>query len=117
MPTIAIFDGKWDYADKLLQWMMLPRIILLGVIILFSLILLPINLMWAIKWWGLALLLLVTLSISVPDYLVTEHFIKAMKKVPKLFILMVFNLFRLKGANKRFIHTEHGQSLNKEDNV
>ena len=113
----AIFDGKWDYADKLLQWMMLPRIILLGVIILFSLILLPINLMWAIKWWGLALLLLVTLSISVPDYLVTEHFIKAMKKVPKLFILMVFNLFRLKGANKKFIHTEHGQSFKKEDKV
>ena len=87
------------------------------VIILFSLILLPIDLMWAIKWWGLALLLLVTLSISVPDYLVTEHFIKAMKKVPKLFILMVFNLFRLKGANKKFIHTEHGQSFKKEDKV
>lgn len=113
----AIINGKWDYVDKLLQWMMLPRIILLGVIILFSLIILPINLMWAIKWWSLALLLLVTLSISVPDYLVTEHFIKAMKKIPKLFILMVLNLFRIKGANKKFIHTEHGQSLNKEDNI
>ena len=87
---------------------MLPRIILLGFIPIFSLCVLPIDWMWAIKWWGLELVLIISLSLAVPDYLVTDQFKKAIWKAPKLFVLMTINLFRLKGANKEFIHTEHG---------
>lgn len=104
----ALVSGKLDYANKIIQWMMLPRIILLGFIPIFSLFVLPIDWMWAIKWWGLELVLIISLSLAVPDYLVTDQFKKAIWKAPKLFVLMTINLFRLKGANKEFIHTEHG---------
>jgi len=32
--------------------------------------------------------------------------------VPYSFVLMFLNLFRLKEANKRFIHTQHGTGTN-----
>ena len=34
---------------------------------------------------------------------------KAIMKVPMLAVTMTGNLFKLKGANKKFIHTEHGE--------
>ena len=45
---------------------------------------------------------------AIPDYLVDNRFQKAIISLPLLFILMFLNLFRLRGANKKFIHTVHG---------
>ena len=45
---------------------------------------------------------------AVPDYLVNKQLKKAIWMVPLLAINMFFNLFRMKGVNKKFIHTEHG---------
>ena len=106
----ALFDGKFDYANKICQWMMLPRVLLLGFIGIISVIVLLYQWTWAIKWFILELLLVITLSLAVPDYLVNEQFKKAVWKAPKLFLLMTLNLFRLKGVNKKFIHTEHGEN-------
>lgn len=105
---IALLKGNWDYCDKLFQWMMPPRIILFGFIFLFACLFTWLNWEMAIKWWGLLLLLCITFSMAVPDYLVDNKFKKAIKSLPILFLLMLFNFFRLKGANKEFIHTEHG---------
>lgn len=105
---IALLKGNWDYCDKLFQWMMPPRIILFGFIFLFACLFTWLNWAMAIKWWGLLLLLCITFSMAVPDYLVDNKFKKAIKSLPVLFLLMFFNFFRLKGANKEFIHTEHG---------
>ncbi len=106
----ALFDGKFDYANKICQWMMLPRVLLLGFIGIISIIVLLYQWTWAIKWFILELLLVITLSLAVPDYLVNEQFKKAVWKAPKLFLLMTLNLFRLRGVNKKFIHTEHGEN-------
>lgn len=90
--------------------MMLPRVLLLGFIGIISIIVLLYQWTWAIKWFILELLLIITLSLAVPDYLVNEQFKKAVWKAPKLFLLMTLNLFRLRGVNKKFIHTEHGEN-------
>ncbi|RHJ87762.1 glycosyltransferase family 2 protein [Parabacteroides sp. AM08-6] len=111
----AILRGNWDYCDKLFQWMMPPRIILLGFIILFTLLFTAYNFTLSIKWWGLLLLLCVTFSLAIPDYLVNSKFRKAILNIPILFVLMFFNFFRLKGANKEFIHTEHIVNNNKQE--
>lgn len=105
---LALLKGNWDYCDKLFQWMMPPRIILFGFIFLFAFLFTWVNWVMAIKWWGLLLLLCITFSMAVPDYLVDNKFKKAITSLPLLFLLMFFNFFRLKGANKEFIHTEHG---------
>lgn len=107
---LALLKGNWDYCDKLFQWMMPPRIILFGFIVLFACFFTWFNWLMSIKWWGLLLFLCITFSIAVPDYLVDNKFRKAIVSLPILFILMFFNFFRLKGANKEFIHTEHGEA-------
>lgn len=106
----AFFTGNWDYCDKLLQWMMPPRVILFGFIILIAVGLTGYDWILSLKWWGLLLTLCVAFSLAVPDYLVDNRFRKAILSLPILFLLMFFNIFRLKGANKEFIHTEHNHT-------
>lgn len=103
----AIASGNWSYVDKILQWIMLPRIILLGAIGFFALITTLYDWTLSIKWWGLLCLLMGTLLIAIPNYLMTKELARAMVKVPWLGLLMFINLFRLHGVNKKFIHTDH----------
>lgn len=105
----AITSRNIDYADKIFQWMMLPRVILLGVISIISVLLTIIDWEASLKWWGLLFLLGLAFCMAIPDYLVDKRLTKAIKKVPWLFILMFLNLFRIKGADKKFIHTDHGE--------
>ena len=107
----AFFTGNWDYCDKLLQWMMPPRVILFGFIILIACAFTWYDWVLSLKWWGLLFTLCVAFSLAVPDYLVDNRFRKAILSLPILFLLMFFNIFRLRGANKEFIHTEHTHSV------
>lgn len=103
----AFMTGNVDLCNKILQWVMLPRLIILGFIALAAIALLFINFFLSIKWWVLLLLMCLTLAIAIPDEMVNERLLKVLRKLPKLFILMVLNLFRMRGAKKKFIHTEH----------
>ncbi len=103
----SLLKGNWDYANKIFQWMMLPRVILLALIILMTALISFIEFRWAIKWWGLLFLFLITMAMALPDNLVDKKFKRAMRHIPILAIYMILNLFRLKGVNKKFIHTEH----------
>ena len=87
--------------------MMLPRIILLGAIGFFAFVVTLYDWTWSIKWWSLLLFLIFTLCLAIPRYLVNKDFFLALIKIPKLGILMFMNLFRLRGVNKKFIHTDH----------
>ncbi|OJX64869.1 glycosyltransferase family 2 protein [Dysgonomonas sp. 37-18] len=103
----ALTTGNIDLCNKLIQWAMLPRLILLGLIFVLAVLFLLINIFWSIKWWILLMFMCLSLAIAIPDEMVNERLIKILRKLPKLFILMVINLFRIKGAKKKFIHTEH----------
>ncbi len=103
----ALRTGNIDLCNKLIQWAMLPRLILLGFIFVIAVIFLFINILWSIKWWILLMFMCLSLAIAIPDEMVNERLIKILRKLPRLFILMVINLFRMKGAKKKFIHTEH----------
>lgn len=105
----AIYENNWDYCNKMLQWMMPPRIILLGGIAIIAFLVSLIDWTLAIKWWILFVALCLTLILAVPDYLVNKKLVKAILNIPFLFILMFLNFFRLRGASKKFIHTEHDE--------
>lgn len=102
----AIFSLNVDYSDKLIQWLLPPRLILFGGIIVMGSIMQIIDWPLALKWWGLFILIGVTLCLAIPDKMVDEEFKKSIRKLPILFIMMVINLFRMKGANSKFVHTE-----------
>lgn len=105
---IAIINRNWDYCNKLFQWMMLPRVLLLGIISLLAFVFTIFHWPWSLKWWGLLLGLIIAFSMALPDELFDKRLKKALRKIPLLFFLMFINLFRLKGANRKFIHTRHG---------
>lgn len=107
---LAILRGNWDYCNKLFQWMMPPRIVLFGLIIIIAIFMTILSWYLSFKWWGLFLLLCITFSLAVPDYLVDKRFKKALMSLPLIFILMCLNFFRFKGANKEFIHTKHSNN-------
>ena len=64
----------------------------------------------ALKWWALFLIMGVTLCLAIPNKLVDDQFKKSINKLPLLFVMMVVNLFRMKGMNKKFVNTEKNGS-------
>ena len=106
----AILSGNIDYSDNLIQWMLPPRLILFGGIIVMGSIMQIIDWPLALKWWALFLIMGVTLCLAIPDKLVDDRFKKSINKLPLLFIMMVVNLFRMKGMNKKFVNTEKNGS-------
>jgi Glycosyltransferases, probably involved in cell wall biogenesis len=101
----AIKTKNWDYIDKLLQWMMLPRVVVMGLTFIFAIGMLFLNWQWSIKWWVLFVLLLYTFAMAIPDFLVDKKLKKTFRKLPIVFLIMIYNIFRIKGVNKHFIHT------------
>jgi cellulose synthase/poly-beta-1,6-N-acetylglucosamine synthase-like glycosyltransferase len=104
----ALLSLNIDYADKIFQWALLPRVLILGLISIFASALTIFSWTYSIKWWLLLIVLVFTFAMAIPDYLVTKRSLKALRKLPILFILMFFNIFRTRGASKNFIHTQKG---------
>lgn len=103
----ALFAGNWDYCDKLVQWCLPPRMLLLGLIPLWTVAMTAIHPLWSIKWWAACLLLGFALAMALPDEQADDKLLHALRRIPALMLLTVRNLFRLGGTRDRFIHTEH----------
>ena len=97
-----------DLTNKIIQWMLPPRLVQLAAV--FGLTLLATLVSWqaAPKWWVLSAAQVAAMFIPVPARLLNGRLLKALMQVPSLALGTIANLFRLKGANKKFIHTEHG---------
>lgn len=117
----ALLQGNFDYCDKILQWMLPPRLIQLAGVFGLTFVFTAIGILlsirdggyeWtmAIKWWILSAAQVAAMTLPVPGgQLFTKQVGKAIMKMPMLAVTMIGNLFKLKGANKKFIHTEHGE--------
>lgn len=78
----AIFRKQYDLADKIIQWMLLPRTTMMGIIMLMSLVLPFIYMTLVIKWWVLGALALFFFALATPDYLVDEMWDKTFLRAP-----------------------------------
>ncbi len=104
----ALLNLNLDYLDKIFQWVLLPKIVLLGMISIIIIITSIISIELSFKWWALLLLLMTSFMLALPGFLVTAKNISVIKKLPLLFLLMFINLFRTKGTENKFIHTPKG---------
>lgn len=104
----AIADRNWDFCDKMFQQVSIPRLLLLGFTFFLAFICSFYNIIWSLKWWGIFLLLIFALVAAVPRRFYTSRLAMAFQKLPYTFWLMAANIFKLRGANKKFIHTAHG---------
>lgn len=78
----AIFSKQYDLADKIIQWMLIPRTTMVGIIMLMSIVLPFIYLTMAIKWWIMGALVLFFFALATPDYLVDEMWDKTFLRSP-----------------------------------
>lgn len=96
----AAIDGNWDYCNKLFQWAMPPRVILLGTITIIAVIYTIVMPTWAIKWWVLLFVLIMVFAIAIPDYLFNKRLVKAVVSIPVLFFLMFIDMFLALGRRR-----------------
>lgn len=78
----AIFRKQYDLADKIIQWMLIPRITMMGIIIVMCIVLPFISLLTALKWWTLGAIALFFFALATPDYLVDEMWDKTFLRSP-----------------------------------
>lgn len=107
LPT-ALLNGNGDYLLKTVQAFIPPRSILLGLIGLFSFTLCIFSPVSSIKWWILFILLNGSLYIAIPRSMRHQYVGRIIKQVPHFVIIMIINLFHLKGMAQKFNHTQHG---------
>lgn len=69
----AIFQREYDYADKIIQWLLIPRIATVIIIGIMSLTLPFIYLTLAIKWWIIGLILGFAFSFATPNQMVDQN--------------------------------------------
>jgi cellulose synthase/poly-beta-1,6-N-acetylglucosamine synthase-like glycosyltransferase len=106
-----LFKGDFVFFEaSVLSNLLLPRILTLGclpiLVVLFTLLrhYLVLGYTWT---WVYAIVYVAALVIAVPTQYFNRKLFAAVISLPKAFALMFLNLFRLKNANKKFIHTPH----------
>ena len=103
----ALFSGNFDYCDKLLQWCLPPRMLLVGLVPLWAVAMSVLDPWGSVKWWIALVLMLFALAMALPDAQTDAKLGRALRRVPVLVLLTTANLFRLGGTKDKFIHTQH----------
>jgi cellulose synthase/poly-beta-1,6-N-acetylglucosamine synthase-like glycosyltransferase len=106
----AIREGNLDFIDKVFQWIMPPRVILLGLVLSISILATFVSWRFALKWDILCGVLAASLWIAIPKELRGRQLRTAIFDIPYLFLQMLLNMFRVKRNSQSFIHTKHGDS-------
>jgi cellulose synthase/poly-beta-1,6-N-acetylglucosamine synthase-like glycosyltransferase len=108
--------GNVDYFDKAIQFIQPPRVLLLGSVMLFgglfivSNYLLDNGILFSISWLIVAIACVLSFLFSIPRSFYTMKTLKAVSSLPKGMFMMLLSLLKIKGANKKFIHTKHGSN-------
>ena len=94
----AIFRKQYDLTDKIIQWMLVPRTTMVGIIMLLSIIWPFFYLTMAIKWWILGSLALFIFALATPDYLVDEMWDKTFLRSP---FVSIWKMFQIRTRKRR----------------
>ncbi|NAS32698.1 glycosyltransferase [Flavobacteriaceae bacterium R38] len=110
-----LFNQNMNLFDKVWQMVIPPRLLLLGLVFMFALLYSILEYGFgytsvvAVDFWLANLIVVIgTFFLSLPGSFYNLKTLKAMLSIPSAFLRMLLLLFKLKGANKKFIHTSHG---------
>jgi cellulose synthase/poly-beta-1,6-N-acetylglucosamine synthase-like glycosyltransferase len=104
----ALMQANIDFLNKLFQWMIPPRLVLMGggaILVLGIGIVSPVT---ACKWVCAFLLLLAGIRLAMPIGFLDPKSMHIYRHIPKLFFSLVLNIIFVKRGKKKFIHTPHG---------
>lgn len=100
-----------DYFVKAVQFSFPPRSVLLMFLLLATIgSYFFASQAFTIIWSTLFVMLVTSILLAIPGYLYNKRSLMALFMLPQSMLMMLLVLFRLKGANKKFLHTEHGLS-------
>lgn len=100
-----------DYFDKVIQFVFLPRLILLGSLSIFTLI--SVFISQAFFWIALGCLLVssISLIIATPRKYLTLRTVRLIASLPKIFYNMIIAIGGYKKASNNFLHTSHSNNI------
>jgi len=100
--------GNLDLFNKALQFILLPRILLISLLFLFSWVSLFVASLVPFRFWitAFALCVLVFL-LSIPRYFYNIKTLWALTRLPLGIFLTFLSVFKLGGNDKEFLHTKH----------
>lgn len=78
----ALLSQNYNWLDKIIQWLMIPRMLMMAIIIGMGLILPAIYMSLVFKWWALFAITLLIFALATPDYLVDDHWESTFFKSP-----------------------------------
>ncbi|WP_428331023.1 glycosyltransferase [Mucilaginibacter sp.] len=110
--TALFKEGNFDYLNEIYQLSILPRILMLGLMpcmLLVALVTPGIGPDWHL-WLAATAGCYIGIIIAIPASFYNKDFLGALVRIPMIFFTMLLLLFKLKGANKKFIHTPHTHS-------
>jgi cellulose synthase/poly-beta-1,6-N-acetylglucosamine synthase-like glycosyltransferase len=103
----AIISLNFSYIDKIIQWMLLPRLIQLTLVFGITLLLIIFNVNSSYKWIILSIVQIISMVILIPKKDWNATLFQSLMHIPKLAIITITNIFNIKETKKNFIHTKH----------
>ena len=94
----ALLRKQYDWADKLIQWMLMPRTSMIGIMMFMSILLPFIYLTLAVKWWIVSSAVLFFFALATPDYLVDEMWDRTFLRSP---FVTLWGIISTKFINKK----------------
>ena len=90
----AIIRRHYDLADKIIQWMLLPRMLMMAIIIFMGVIMPFIYFSLALKWWALFAIVLFIFALATPNYLVDDKWDRTFFLIPVILMTSVLSKTR-----------------------
>lgn len=90
----ALLSRNYDFVNKILEWALVPRTIMMGIIAVMCIVDPIIYSTIAVKWWVTAALFLFACSLATPDYLVDKHWDRDFLQAPVVLFWGIINIFR-----------------------
>lgn len=110
---------NWNYIDKMIQWIPFPRVLKLLTIFLVILVESFVAFSFAIKWYILLLIGILTYLLAIPKEMYTRDFGYSTLKFPFLFVGLIksyiMSLYRIKNKDISFQSTPHDIESKKQD--
>jgi cellulose synthase/poly-beta-1,6-N-acetylglucosamine synthase-like glycosyltransferase len=107
---VHLFKGNIGYTDKIFQFMLLPRIMMLGLLSILILLLAFLQqIILTVLGSAILAILIISLYISAPKVLVRKISWKELYNLPVLFFQFMISFLQIRKARYTFIHTPHGE--------
>lgn len=90
---VAFLQGKWDLCEKLFQWLMPSRFLLIAYITFCTFAMTALDWVLSIKWYILLATLFLTFLMAMPEGEINRRFRKAFWSLPILIFTSVFSHF------------------------